>query len=313
MFFRQKKYAAEAVKNRKTDQKETKPNLLLMTTLGLLGTFTPTRWILRLHPQKVRDTSTTESIDNSKKQIPIIYMHGFRGGDYTTQMMVQETTKLKSDHGYLKVKVDLCNNFEISGTWTNDPHPIIQLVFKQNIAGVYAISYMQRLALAFLKKRYNFETYDAIAHSLGAPALVKTEMQVHNHKRYPHLHKFISIAGPFDGVMYLGDIPNINHLTPNGRPLFMTWSYAGMLLRRRRFNPQIKVLNVYGNVLDETNSDKFISVTSAKSIRYILAPVVSFFEEIEMRGEMAEHSNMHDNPLVIEIINKFLGLIPENR
>ncbi|QNQ81051.1 alpha/beta hydrolase [Lactobacillus sp. PV034] len=313
MFFRQKKYAEEAEKNRKTNPNEAKPNVVFLTIIGLLGTFTPTRWLLRLHPRKIHDTSITEPLTSSIKQTPIIYMHGFRGGDYTTQLMVQETTKLKPNHAYLKVKVDLFNNFEISGTWTNDSHPIVQLVFKQNIVGVYAISYMQRLALAFLKKKYHFDHYDAIAHSLGAPSLVKTEMRVHKHKRYPHLDKFVSIAGPFDGVMYLGDIPNINHLTPNGRPLFMTWSYAGMLLQRKRFDPQIKVLNIYGNVLDETNSDKFISVTSAKSIRYILAPVVSFFEEIEMRGEMAEHSNMHDNTLVIKIINKFLGLIPENK
>ena len=62
------------------------------------------------------------------------------------------------------------------------------------------------------------------------------------------------------------------------------------------------------NILDETNTDRFISVVSAKSIRYILAPVAHTFQEVEVRGDAAEHSVLHDNPFVINIINKFLKL-----
>lgn len=312
MFFKQKKYAEETEKNRKKNSTEKKPNVFSMSIIGLLGTFVPTRFLMRMHKQRIKDVSITQVSNPALKQVPIIYIHGFRGGDYTTNVMVQKTASLKSNSTYLKVTVDLFNNFEISGTWTNDEHPIVQLVFKQKIVGVYAISYMQRLALKFLKKRYHFETYNAVAHSLGAPALVKTEMYTHNRKSFPHLNRYVSIAGPFDGVMYLGDIPNINRLTPNGRPLLMTWSYVGMLMRRHHFNSKIAVLNVYGNVMDETNSDKFISVTSAKSIRYILAPIVSLYEEIEIRGTEGEHSLMHDNLLVIKIINQFLELYPSH-
>lgn len=308
MFFKQKKYAEEIEKSRKKNSTEKKPNVFSMSIIGILGTFVPTRWLLRLHKQKITDTSVSQTPESSHKQVPIIYIHGFRGGDYTTNVMVKKTAALKQTPAYLKVTVDLFNNFEISGTWTNDPHPLIQLVFKQKIVGVYAISYMQRLALKFLKKKYHFDSYDAVTHSLGAPAVVKTEMYTHNRKKFPHLNRYVSIAGPFDGVMYLGDIPNINHLMSNGRPLLMTWSYIGLLMRRKNFNSKIAVLNIYGNVLDETNSDKFISVTSAKSIRYILAPIVSQYEEIEIRGSEAEHSLMHDNLLVIKIINQFLGL-----
>lgn len=59
---------------------------------------------------------------------------------------------------------------------------------------------------------------------------------------------------------------------------------------------------------DETNTDRFISVVSAKSIRYILAPGAHTFQEVEVRGDAAEHSVLHDNPFVINIINKFLKL-----
>jgi len=61
--------------------------------------------------------------------------------------------------------------------------------------------------------------------------------------------------------------------------------------------------------LDNTNTDKFISVISAKSIRYILAPNAHSYHEVEVRGKKyAEHSWMHDNPFVINIVDKFIGL-----
>lgn len=308
MFFNQKKYSEEAERNRKKEDKAKEPSFAWMFCLGLMATFPPTRWLLRLHKRKISDTSTTEQVPVNLNQTPLIFVHGFRGGDYTTNIMVNQTCKLKENPKFLKVVIDVFGNYEIQGTWTNDKHPLIQLVFKQKILGVYGISYLLRLSLSFLAKRYHFKQYDAVAHSLGAPCVIKTEMRTSLRKNFPRLQNCALIAGPFDGVMYLGDLPNVNRLTRKGRPFLMSPSYLGMLLSRGRFNPNISVLNIYGNVLDETNTDRFISVVSAKSIRYILAPVVRNYKEVEMRGPEAEHSLLHDNLLVINIVNKFLHI-----
>ena len=41
----------------------------------------------------------------------------------------------------------------------------------------------------------------------------------------------------------------------------------------------------------------------------ILAPKAHFYQEVEVRGKNdAEHSWMHDNPFVIDIVDKFLNL-----
>lgn len=312
LIFSQKKYAQEVEnqrkKNARNHKKEQEDSFGKMVAIGLLITFPLTRWILRIHKRKIIDHSTTQTPLPSK-QIPIIYIHGFRGGDYTTNVMVHETCKLKRNDKYLKVTVNAFGNVKLEGTWTNDQKPLVQLILEPKILGIPGISYLLRVALKFLKKRYGFTQYDAVSHSLGAPCVVKTEMKTSSNKNYPRLHKCALIAGPFDGVMYLGDIPNVNRLNERGRPQLMNPSYIGMLLRRRKFNPNISVLNIYGNTLDETNTDRFVSVVSAKSIRYILAPVVTFFREVEIRGsEMAEHSMLHDNKMVISIINKFLNV-----
>ena len=292
MFFIQKRYSEEVEKNNKHKNKE--PSIARMTFLGLMATFTPTRWLLRMHKRKVEDNSTLEKIDPESEQIPIFYVHGFRGGDYTTNKMVQAACKAKGTDKFLKATIDPFGNFILEGTWTGDQQPIVQLIFKDRIAGVYASSYYLRTALSYLSKRYHFKKYSAVAHSLGAPSVIKAEMKTSLRKNFPHLDHCALIAGPFDGE--------------KGRPILMSTSYLGMLFNQRRFNPDISVLNIYGNILDETNTDRFISVVSAKSIRYILAPVAHTFQEVEVRGDAAEHSILHDNPFVINIINKFLKL-----
>lgn len=287
-------------------KKTKEKNFTQLVFLGALASTPITRPLLHFKSAKIIDHSTKQK-PLINKQNPVIYIHGFRGGDYTTKVMVQEAGKVKNNPDFLKVTIDLYGNILLEGTWTNDEKPIIQLVFVQKIVGVFAICYYLKTALAFLAQKYNFTTYDAVAHSLGAPSIIRTEMKTQKKRNFPRLQKAALVAGPFDGVMFLGDIPNVNRLTRRGRPVLTNLSYLSMLRNRRKFPPNISVLNIYGNIEDETNTDRFISVVSAKSIRYVLAPIVKNFHELEVRGPAAEHSKMHDNPLVIGIINRFIN------
>lgn len=308
MFFNTKRYTEEAEKNRKHNLSK-EPSRFNMLSLAILATIAPLRIFLRLHKRRIEDNATIETKKGDFNQVPVIYFHGFRGGDYTTNAMVKQAMADKKIDKFLKVTADLLGNFKLEGTWTGDQNPIVQVVFRQRIVGVYAIDYYLRFILPFLAKRYHFTHYSAIAHSLACPCVVRTEMRNYRKKNFPHLDKCAFIAGPFDGVTYMGDIPNVNGLNRNGRPAVVNLHYLYLLFRRKRFNPKIAVLNIYGNVLDNTNSDKFISVISAKSIRYVLAPNARSYHEVEIRGKKdAEHSWMHDNPLVISIIDQFIGL-----
>lgn len=288
-------------------QRKTKePNFFQLVMMGLMASSPLTRPFLKLKKPKIVDKSVTEPTELTE-QTPVIYVHGFRGGEETTNELVFQAERDKGKEGYLKLIIDLHGNIEVSGTYTGDANPLIQLVFKQKLVGVFAISYYLKMAYRFLYQKYHFQHFHGVGHSLGAPSLVRTEMLTYRKKNFPHLDKVVLIAGPFDGVTYLGDLPNVNQLTRRGRPLLMNTSYLSMLFYRRRFNRDIKVMNIYGNIEDETNTDQFISVISAKSIRYILAPIVSTFHELEVRGPAAEHSQLHDNPLVVGIINHFLN------
>ena len=120
------------------------PSFAHLVMLGLMATFPPTRFLLNLHRKKIIDNSTIEEKPHNLTQTPVIYIHGFRGGDYTTNVMVNEALKQKKMDKFLRVTVDLFKNVTLEGTWTDDENPIIQLIFKQKIVGVYAICYYLR-------------------------------------------------------------------------------------------------------------------------------------------------------------------------
>lgn len=302
MLFNQKRYREE-VEPKRWAQKQ--PSRRHMIAIGLMASFPPTRLLLRAHGHHLLNQARIQA--SPDQQEPILYLHGFRGGAYTTRRMVQLAMAAQGKHEFLRVTADLWGNVKLTGTWTSDRHPLVQIVFKYRIVGTKAICYYLRWLLPLLSSALGFKKYDAVAHSLAAPCLLKTAMKMAHRANFPQLNRCAMVAGPFDGVMYLGDIPNVNQVAVSGRPLLMSPTYLYLLHHRRRLR-EASFLNIYGNILDETNSDRYISVVSARSIRYVLAPVARRFQEVEISGVGAEHSDMHDSTFVNHLINQFLGL-----
>ena len=92
LFFNSRKYAEETEKKRRKNQ--TGHSVNQMIALGLLATFPPCRIFLKLHRPKIADQATVEERPAAAgEQVPIIYIHGFRGGDYTTNVMSRQPVK----------------------------------------------------------------------------------------------------------------------------------------------------------------------------------------------------------------------------
>ena len=100
MFFNSKKYAQEAEKNKKSKLWQ-EPSMFSMITVGLLASFAPTRPFLRMHKKRIEDHVTVERNNANFEQVPIIYFHPFRGGDYTTKVLVEQALEDKQNKKFL--------------------------------------------------------------------------------------------------------------------------------------------------------------------------------------------------------------------
>lgn len=241
-----------------------------------------------------------------KIQRPVLYVHGFRGGDYTTEKMVKSGLKYTGKKEFLKAWINWRGKITYEGTWTDDENPIIQVVFQNKWVGENQIAHWLTHLLFDLRKKYEFHEYDAIGHSLGAVSLVIVNLYEKRHAYMPKMNNLVLIAGPFNGVLGLNDLPNINRITPTGKPAFMSPTYFRIYMNRNNVSSNLKVLNIYGNVEDYSNSDKYVSVTSAKSISYILEPKVKEYYDMPVSGTKAEHSLLHDNSDILQKINLFV-------
>lgn len=241
-----------------------------------------------------------------KIQRPVLYVHGFRGGDYTTEKMVKSGLKYTGKKQFLKALIDWRGRITYEGQWTDDENPIIQVVFKNKWIGENQIAHWIIHLLFELRKKHEFDEYDAVGHSLGAVSLVIVNLYEKRHPYVPKMNHLVTIAGPFNGVLGLNDLPNINRVAGNGKPAFMSPTYFRIYLSRNNISPTLKVLNIYGNVEDYSNSDKYISVTSAMSIGYILKGRIKEFTDMPISGSKAEHSLMHDDSDILQKINLFI-------
>lgn len=275
---------------------------LFMIIGALTISFLPKRLAQHFDLSVVTPAKPTQPI----QQTPTIFVHGFRGGLQTTDKMVTSALNYTHQQAFLKVIVDWRGGLRYQGTWTQNENPIIQIIFEENIASMRMHSRWLELVLPTLKKRYGFKTFNAVGHSVGATALLNCLLENDEDPKFPTLNKVILVAGPFNGVIALGDIPNVNQLTASGRPLLMSLHYFYWFIHKKHFPKKAKVLNIYGNTDTGSNSDSYITVNSAKSVNYLLHRTTSIYHEVEVHGERGEHSTLHDNHQVIRMINDFL-------
>lgn len=257
--------------------------------------------------KKMQTNTTPKQQPNlAENQIPTLFVHGFRGGDYTTEKMVIASLNKTQATDFLKVTVDGIGRITYEGTWTNNKNPLVQIVFKEKWTVSHIMSYWIVKVLKNLSKNFDFQKYYAVGHSLGAVALVLAEISTSTKTYLPEIDKLVLIAGPFSGVIGLGDLPNVNRINADGRPSFAGFTFMQLNLTKKKFPKNVDVVNICGNVNDFSNSDKYVSVTSARSIGYILKDHVRSYEEFEILGTSGEHSQMHDDKRILNAMVNFL-------
>lgn len=245
-------------------------------------------------------------------QIPTIFVHGLRGGSKTMQAMLTAAVDFGYNHA-LTIHGTHAGKLKISGHWDNTvAHPLIQVTFGNNQARLsFQVRWLHEIMI-YLRGQHGVLAYNAVGHSAGSVALVAYAEAYSASNWLPKLKKLVTIAGPFNGVIGMNESHNTNFLTATGRPKivypksFWLPSYADLYRQRHHFPTDAAVLNIYGDVNDGTHSDRYISTASARSLRYLLGTIPASFREVGFHGATAEHSRLHDNPQVQQLVFAFL-------
>lgn len=258
--------------------------------------------------QSAPNTTKSQST-NENDRIATLFMHGYGGTENSEKFMVNQAKKKGVTNTIVTAKVSSLVKVSFKGDIPqNAKHPIVKIIFEDNKNGnVDQNSTNIRNVLLQLKTKYNITKYNFVAHSMGNLSFAYFMKNFGDNKQLPQLQKEVNIAGTYNGILNLNEKVNEISVDKNGKPSKMNDNYKELLgLKDVYKDKHIDVLNIYGDLQDGTHSDGRVSMSSARSLKYLLGNSPASYKESKYTGKSAQHSQLHENKEVANEIINFL-------
>lgn len=238
--------------------------------------------------------------------IPTFFFHGYGSSVNAEAHMANAAVSRGVTHDLLTAIVDSNGSVSVSGTISRTSrHPIIRVGFIDNTdANYHTDARYAYNAVKAIQNRYPFRTMNLVGHSMGNMDIMFMLLYYGQRSSFPTVNRQVDIAGHFNGIR--GFQPTAYaKVAKNGKPSKMDGDYR-QLLKLRKTYPRASVMNIYGNLENGTQSDRDVTIYSAKSLKYLVSPRARHYEEHEIKGPNAEHSKLHHNTQVDNLLIRFL-------
>ncbi|KRM52782.1 alpha/beta fold hydrolase [Ligilactobacillus araffinosus] len=236
-------------------------------------------------------------------QEPTLFIHGYSGTYFSFRKMLKRFAK---NHWGEKSCIVIISRTGQIYFWGR-PRSLIQVLFLENRDNVaHQVNWIWKL-LNQLKTNYGISHVNLVAHSMGCVSVLLYLNQYGYDDRNSKVKRVVTIGAPFNDVEvgkrtpYIEDHP----LTTTG-PVEMSPLYRWLKANNIGMPADVRFLNIAGNLQNGTFSDGQVSVNSALSLRYLVRDVRRQYQEYIIHGKRAEHSLLHENEQVDQIIGKFL-------
>lgn len=242
--------------------------------------------------------------------IPTIFLHGYGGNAGSMQSIINSIESNNFGTAVEVIHVRTNQTLATSGTLTAKlNNPLINVVFddstngnpKRNATALKAI-------IETLYQQHHFDRFNIVAHSMGNSTLAEYLLKYHNDKTLPTLNKYVALANVSNSFIG-GNSGDSNAakspLNSGGQPTIMSNNFKSFKKLHTSFPQGAKVLNIFGNLDDGSNSDGRVPINSAQSLKYLTHRAKSY-REIEFHGNMAQHSKLRQNSAVQKATIQFL-------
>lgn len=269
------------------------------------------------HQQQGTKVENIQPVKATSKTTATFFFHGYGSSYHAEEKMVQAIEKAGITKNVIRINVRSNGKVVFHGNLPkNAKNPVIEVNLDDNRlsgASSYAKAYSNpgaiyvKNAITAVNRKYGYNKVNIVAHSMGnleTAYFFKKYIRTNSPIKVMH---YAAIAGHFDGIVGMNDQANslkINSKT--GKPNRMVAEYRGLLSLRKTFPENTRVLNIFGNLDNGTNSDGDVSVGSARSLRYLLNGRAKSYRELEIHGKNAQHSKLHNNAQVNQALINFL-------
>lgn len=264
-------------------------------------------------------------VDNSQQ--PIIFVSDQNKTSSAAQHLVTTTSR---SGGSVAMHVDVYDDGTIKYLANKNvkraKQPIIEVSYSGHTNTTKEQSAKLQEILAHLHHKYGYRDYDAIGFGAGALAVYDNAVTYGTKQNKMQLSHFISIAGPYQGVMpdrHANPTPGNQHPTPGATPAngpvhpdnrqalnsqqivnSRFPSYADLKKKSGNLDENTKVLNIYGVLNAADKSDGRVSEQSATALKKLVK--ADNYQSLRLTGPYALHSNILDNQIAERLVNRFL-------
>lgn len=238
---------------------------------------------------------------------PTLFFHGFGSSSLAERHMSRAAVKSGVTNTVIEAKVDKSGKVTLKGKIEKGAiNPIVLVNYEDNKNPNY--SQDGRYALAIVRKlqsEYGFTEMNMVGHSMGNMSIMYYLLDNSGYKSLPKLVKQVNIAGHFDGILGYDFDENTVLDKEDGKPNIMTQSYEELTEIRNLYpEKQIDVLNIFGDRGD--GGDGSVSITSSKSLRYLVEERAKSYREELIKGKGGKHSSLHENGEVDKLLIDFI-------
>ncbi|PIO82206.1 hypothetical protein BSQ39_00845 [Loigolactobacillus backii] len=241
-------------------------------------------------------TPTTINKDFQASATPTLFVHGWLGGGFTFNPMINQLAAKHAGGKVMTVTVSTTGPINYYGHLNKKmANPIIQIVFKRNSSFYRQEAHWLQQILVTLHKRYGVTSYNAVGHSWGGNALVN-QLLLDSNASTPKLHTLVLLGAPIDGAMHEG-----TPFATNNRPTRQSKNYRRLVARKSvlKRNRAIRIFNVY-STLDGKLTDGAGANTQAQAMRYLVQGRVDHYQEQKLAD--LTHSQLHSKGTVTNLI-----------
>lgn len=236
---------------------------------------------------------------------PTLFFHGYGANSKSEEHMTEAFRQAGVTTRIVLAKVSPPRKVTMIGDLSKKGNnPIIKVEFKDNTHPSKVSFYTQSL-MTFLNKNYQIDSVNMVGHSMGNLSIwnyIRESLKSHNNVS---VKKVVSIGNHVNGIMGFNE-PKDTRINPKtGQPNQTSKTYQELLsLRENLPKNRLSVLYIYGNYKNE--SDGRVSNNSSKSLRFLVKDKSKWYQEIEVKGSLSQHSQLHENPEVNKVIINFL-------
>lgn len=267
--------------------------------------------MILIKPSNQHQSTTVKSKDATyeNSQTPTLFLHGYGGSANSEKFMVKQAKQKGVTKEVVTALVSNDGEVKLKGKLKKDAiNPIVQIELDNNKQGDLDVNAQWfKNVLTKLQSEYDIKKFNFVGHSMGNLSFAKYMLKYGDDETLPQLNKQVNIAGTYNGVLNMNEQVNEISVDRNGKPSRMNSPYPELQQLKEIYNgQQIEVLNIYGDLQDDTNSDGRVSNSSSKSLKYLLGNSPKSYKESKYEGKTAQHSELHENKEVANEIVAFL-------